>query len=571
MLLPAKFRLTHPDGTTTIRRATLDSRTTYPALVSLVRDRFQLVPAHQVELLYKDDDGDDITFTTDVELREYLDTATTGSFVLRLHTHKPDAATSTTTYHDDTADVEDWEFEDGEGALASDGHHDSAPTPALIDTVAADAADAADPDETPLTPAPASATIAQRTQALIDAEFPTSSSAAAADPIDEPLPQAHADGPTPDMPFTNLPASLASLLSGLPSHAGALGTHVSTLLASPQSALGRLSVLASDPMGAGVSSLDLSDLGRSVAQLSAHLSDAAREVVEGVRKEADSVRTEFEQLRAEVAREKSRFEDEVRHAMEQAKQTPSPFAPRPAAAAAAASSRETTTDEYEMGPTTSGQQQEQDEDVESSDEGEPEEPYAQRAASSPAARAPPTPAERLAKEQRRKAREQRRQDKERRREARKADKAATRNAAKAGFVTAHELLRNQEQAQAGGMASSPLEADGGSSRMPGSLPGSHQAPSPPSTSSPPSPRFVPASQLLSSAPPGAWTAPTVQHADDGRPVLLTNLLLACEELGMDVQGHPQLRTLLTDIWCDSNGRGLSRMIERALDELADRD
>jgi len=29
--------------------------------------------------------------------------------------------------------------------------------------------------------------------------------------------------------------------------------------------------------------------------------------------------------------------------------------------------------------------------------------------------------------------------------------------------------------------------------------------------------------------------------------------------------------LLTDIWCDSNGRGLSRMIERALDELADRE
>ena len=364
------------------------------------------------------------------------------------------------------------------------------------------------------------------------------------------------------MPFTGLPSSLASLLSGLPSHAGALGTHVSTLLASPQSALGRLSALASDPMGAGVSSLDLSDLGRSVAQLSAHLSDAAREVVEGVRKEADSVRTEFEQLRAEVAREKSRFEDEVRSALEQAKQSPSPFAPRPAP-----TSHEAATDEYEMGARGG-----KDDDAESSDEGEPEDAYPQRAASPTSSPAPSTRpmthAERVAKKERRQAREQRKHDKEVRREARRADKAA-RNAAKAGFVTAHQLLRNQAQAQGG--ASSPLEAEGDVSRMPGSLPGSHQAPSPPSTSSPPSPRFVPASSLLSSAPPGAWTAPAEQHADDGRPVLLTNLLLAVEELGLDVQANPQMRMLLTDIWCDSNGRGLSRMIERALDELADRE
>ncbi|GAA5894550.1 hypothetical protein JCM8208_006271 [Rhodotorula glutinis] len=561
---PCKFRHQHPDGTTTIRRATVDSRTTYPALVSLVRDRFQLAPANQVELLYRDEDGDDITFTTDIELREYLDSATTGNFVLRLYAPKADSAGSTTTYHDDSADVEDWEFEDGDEAVEQN-KDDSVTTPALIEPAPVEEDAVADPDETPLAPAPASATIAQRTQALIDAEFPTSSSAAAAaDPADEPLPQQHASTPA-DMPFTNLPSSLASLLSGLPSHAGALGTHVATLLASPQTALGRLSVLASDPMGAGVSSLDLSDLGRSVAQLSAHLSDAAREVVEGVRKEADSVRTEFEQLRAEVAREKSRFEDEVRTAMEQAKQTPSPFAPR-----AAPTSREAMVDEYEMG--ARGGEQQQEEDLESSDEGEPEEAYAQRAASSTTTRAPSTPAERLAKEQRRQARVQRRQDKERRREARKADKAAARNAAKAGFVTAHELLRNQEKAQGGVSTSAPLEAEGGlSNRMPGSLPGAHQAPSPSSTSSPPSPRFVPASSLLSSAPPGAWTAPTEQHADDGRPVLLTNLLLACEELGMDVQGHPQLRTLLTDIWCDSNGRGLSRMIERALDELADRE
>ncbi|GAA5854051.1 hypothetical protein JCM9279_004364 [Rhodotorula babjevae] len=567
--LPIKVRHTHSDGTTTIRRATLDSRATYPALVSLVRDRFQLAPETQVELLYKDDDGDDITFTTDIELREYLDLATTGNFLLRLHAPRSGSAAPTTTYHDDTADVDDWEFEDGEDA--AQGKDDSVTTPALIETVVVDATAAADPEETPLAPAPASASIAQRTQALIDAEFPTSSSSAAADPIEEPLPEARAHTPAgaaPDMPFTGLPSSLASLLSGLPSHAGALGTHVSGLLASPQSALGRLSVLASDPLGAGVSSLDLSDLGRSVAQLSAHLSDAAREVVEGVRKEADSVRTEFEQLRAEVAREKSRFEDEVRSALEQAKQSPSPFAPRPATTTA---SREAATDEYEMGATS----RRMDDEVESSDEGEPEEAYVQRAASQASSPAPSTrpmtQAERAAKEQRRQAREQRKRDKEARR-ARRADKAA-RNAAKAGIITAHELLRNQEHAQ-GGVSQAPLEAEGGSSRMPGSLPGAHQAPSPASSSSPPSPRFVPASQLLSSAPPGAWTpeAPASrlaeQHADDGRPVLLTNLLLAVEELGIDVQGHPQLRTLLTDIWCDSNGRGLSRMIERALDELA---
>ncbi|TNY19493.1 Proteophosphoglycan ppg4 [Rhodotorula diobovata] len=513
----------------------------------------KLAPDQAIQLTYRDGDGDDITLSTDVELREYLESAQACSFILRLPSHTAHSGVATTLYSADAADVDDWEFEDGKDddkepvtSKAPVSTNETASTPTLLDEPreVADAA-AADPEETPLAPAAAAASVAERTQALIDAEFPTSTStndtSAAADPIDEPLPHLPNSG-SPDMPFTGLPSSFASLLSGLPSHAGALGTHVSSLLSSPQSALGRLSALAADPMGAGAAALDLSDLGRSVAQLSAHLSDAAREVVEGVRKEADAVRGEFEELKAEVAREKSRFEDEVRRAMEQAKETPSPFAPRSAAATAPREASE----EYEMHA-----------------RGAPEEPYVQRTGTGPA----PSLAERMSREERRCVRERRRQEKEARREARRAQKAADKAARKeaklkaaqaAGATAAPVAVPTAESKDVKRDVSSSSLFEGSMSTMPGSLP---------------TPREWAAATNASVSNSAFY--PRVgqeqeHHDDDDKPVLLTNFLLACDELGMDVS-DPRVRIALTDTWCDLNGRGLSRMVARALDEFCERE
>ncbi|BGP39135.1 hypothetical protein JCM10450v2_003089 [Rhodotorula kratochvilovae] len=563
------------DGATTIRRASFPREPTFAALADIARDRFQLKPEQEVELLYRDSDGDLITVSSDQELREYFETLQYGvrahTFEFRVKAQPAESGATTPLTASEAAD--DWVLEGGVDAREGEATKDDSAASSTVLFEAVEVSDAAsDPEETPLAPA-APASIVERTQALIDAEFPTG--AAACDPLDEPLPQATS---APEMPFTGLPSSFASLLSGLPSHAGSFSAHLSSLLTSPQSALGRLSTLATNPVGA----LDLSDLGASVAQLGEHFSDAAREVVEGVRKEADAVRGEFEQFKLEVEREKARFEDEVRRALEQAAQTPSPFAPRSNAP-----------EPSEMGTTAAD---EDDESESAAEDVDPEEPALRLGAGAPASlaelerRRAAVHAKRAAKEARRIAREKRRQEKEarreERREARKAEKAARRAsraaAASAGPVEKAAAPIEQTAAPAAEKAAAPVEevreesAEAEMSTMPGGLPVS--PPLPPTAvqteettwGSRYAPAYLQAPAAGASAPTSHSTAEAspAHHDDDNKPVLLTNFLLACGELGMDVRAH-NTRVTLTDIWCDLHGRGLSRMIERACDELLD--
>ncbi|GAA6051248.1 hypothetical protein JCM3770_005893 [Rhodotorula araucariae] len=566
-MAPHTFKLRYTaDGATTIRRASFHCQPSFAALDALVRERFQLQPAQDVELLYRDADSDLIT-SSDQELSEYFASLTGGvrshTFDLQVKSHPHEFAAVPSL---ESGPIDDWVLEGD--ARASEGTDSEKQDSTAASTVLFEAVEvsevASDPEETPIAPT----SIAERTQALIDAEFPTG--AAAADPVDEPLPEVNA---APEMPFTGLPSSFASLLSGLPSHAGAFSAHLSSLIASPQSALGRLSTLAVNPVGA----LDLSDLGHSVAQLGEHFTDAAREVIEGVRKEADAVRSEFEQFKLEVEREKARFEDEVRRALDQAGQTPLPVVPRSDAP-----------EPSEVGTTAA-----EDDEDESAAEDDPEEPTLLVNRGAPISsedfelRRAAVHAKRAAKEARRIAREKRRQEKEarreERREARKAEKAA-RKASKTVAAPCQEAFSLSEQATAPAENAATLfeqkeheDASGAEvqmSRMPGGLPASPKQPCTPveTVEATWASRYAPAyiETPATGTPTSSITveAATVHHDDDNKSVLLTNFLLACAELGMDVRAQ-STRTHLTDIWCDLHGRGLSRMVERACDELLD--
>ncbi|GJN89714.1 hypothetical protein Rhopal_002701-T1 [Rhodotorula paludigena] len=571
-------------GTTTLRRLALarDCPPSFAHLADELRTRFLLAPGRQLDLLHRDQDGDLVTLSSDGELRELVQSLAPDEHTLRLELRLADRPASVASPADSipptpaTVEADDW-LEVSEArvqALAASelhSHSDADKVEVLFSTPDSHPPSppaAADPEETPLA-APAS--LAERTQALIDADFP--SPATTDDPADEPLPSladSESEVPPPpphDLPFTGLPSSFASLLSGLPTHAGSFGAHLSTLLSSPHSALGRLSTLAHDPTGA----LDLSDLGRSVAQLSDELFGAAREVAEGVRREADAVRGEFAQFRDEVEREKRRFGDEVNEALEQARQ-------ERARANAPTTATETASESVaspQSEPTVAASDALGDEALH---------PSARSPSLSPAerqARLAQRLAKRAAKEARHIAREKRRQEKEARREARRAEKAAHR-AAHRRRDAASEDGRKEEKADV-----SPEMAP-----MPGSLPvfatpaasvlearkchpvhverwcGTHYGRLIPSVSS--------GTSSSSSAGSFSRQAPLVAEAparvddrdhddDDDKPVLLTKFLLGASDLGIDVEA-PAVRHALTDLWCEHNGRGYSRLIERACDE-----
>ncbi|GAA5994189.1 PB1 domain-containing protein [Rhodotorula paludigena] len=570
-------------GTTTLRRLAL-ARGCPPSFAHLAADlrtRFLLAPGDQLDLLHRDQDGDLVTLSSDGELRELVQSLTPDEHTLRLELRLADRPASVATPADSipptaaTVEADDW-LEVSEArvqALAASELHsnsDADKVEVLFSTPESHPPSppaAADPEETPLA-APAS--LAERTQALIDADFPSSSTID--DPADEPLPsladvESEVPPPPPhDLPFTGLPSSFASLLSGLPTHAGSFGAHLSTLLSSPHSALGRLSTLAHDPTGA----LDLSDLGRSVAQLSDELFGAAREVAEGVRREADAVRGEFAQFRDEVEREKRRFGDEVNEALEQARQERA----RANASTTAAETAFESVASPQSEPTVAASDALGDESLH---------PGARSPSLSPAerqARLAQRLAKRAAKEARHIAREKRRQEKEARREERRAEKAAHRTAHRRRDV-ASEDGKKEEKAGA-----SPEMAP-----MPGSLPvfanpaasvleapkchpvrverwcGTHYGRPIPSVSSSSSCTSV--GSVFAQAPLVAEAPARLDDRDadddDDKPVLLTKFLLGASDLGIDVEA-PAVRHALTDLWCEHNGRGYSRLIERACDE-----
>lgn len=459
------------------------------------------------------------------------------------------------------------------------------------------AAAAADPAE-PVLPG----SFASRLDALIDAEFPrvapppssTSSlavpNAADLDPAEEPLspgdpaedhvpPDRTADGRAGPA-FSSLPGSFSSILSGLPSHAGAFSAQLAALVGSPESALGRLSAVLTNPTGAVSSgAVNLADLSSSLSNLGVDVGAAVQEVLQSVRAEAEGVRGEFERFKTEVEAEKARFESEVRAALDEAKRAraeatraqssasgPAP-APVPAPATAAA-------DEH-------GSKDNAGRSTHSHGHGRGH-----------------AHAHREAKEARRSAREQRRHDKA---AASHFGGGATAGTYESRYSWAPrestEPLRHPmsggwcRQPKTGGAAAAfPAKSGCGvatGATSPSATPEATAATtpvSPPAVMRDP-PYGMPGSMPFSTpgargtvpgadaggATPAAAVAggspfadPAPQDAD--KPVLLTAFLGAARLIGFDVD-DANIRVALTDIWCSSSGRGMSAMLDQACEEL----
>ncbi|BGP23875.1 hypothetical protein JCM10295v2_002776 [Rhodotorula toruloides] len=533
-------------GPATLRRLTLTSPPDFITLENAVRQRFG-VAGPEVALCYLDDEGDWIALE---ELQELLQSLDGNSRTVRLQLTAPSTPveqvpTPASAAHTsqqpsggegEYASADEWLDVGTPGDASFKSPEVDEPTPVGTPTLLFDVED---PAEASLA-APETASLADETRALIEAEFPrpaSPASAAADDPADEPIPSTPAAN-DPRPAFTTLPASLSGLLTGLPSHANSFTTHLSALLTSPDSALGRLSALLQDPTAtlpsaSDLASLDLRDLSASLAAVRQDVTRAIREVVDGVRREAEGARHEFDELKRDFEREKRRFEEDVRRAMEQARAAQG-VAPATSdsgvSAAPATTSTATSTDPLL--------------DAESS-----------------AARA---------------ARRAIRQAKKQQRAARRFEKAQRKLARRARREREAELLaRAQDDLLKASSESLGDESAGGEGvemrSMPGGMPASFAAPSAPvqqpfASTSAYNPAYPPTSPASSSSSTSSTSTSTATSSDDDKPILLTKFLLAAAELGFDVNEHAT-RIALTDVWCESNGRGLSRMVERACDEL----
>ncbi|BGP31231.1 hypothetical protein JCM10296v2_002995 [Rhodotorula toruloides] len=538
-VLTFKISLPSPSGPQTLRKLLLPHSPTSPLhfahLEHAIRQRFGLAERKEVGLCYLDEEGDWIVLSCEEELQELLQSLEGNTRTVRLQLTTP------TSQHAAVSPAETpHQSSGGEGEYASADEWLDVGTPGDTSLQTAEAEltpvgtptllfDFEDPAEASLAERAETSSLADKTRALIEAEFPRPSPVPAEDPADEPVPTEDNSPPA----FTTLPSSLSGLLSGLPSHATSLSSHLSTLLTSPDSALGRLSSLLQNPTSEFPSpSFDLRDLSASLAAVGRDVTRAIGEVVEGVRKEADGVRQEFEELRGEFEREKRRFEEDVRRAMEQAHAAQGESAPRTTSTA-------TSTDPVPATDT--------DAVLESS---------ATRAARR---------ALRQAKKQHKAARRLEKAQRKLERRAKREREAELLARAQDDLLKASRESMGQEREEQEGEA---VEM----SCMPGGMPASCAVPSA-SVHQP----FVAASTSASAYNPAYPTSPvssssstsstsTSSASDDDKPILLTKFLLAAAELGFDVSEHAT-RIALTDVWCESNGRGLSRMVERACDEL----
>lgn len=443
------------------------------------------------------------------------------------------------------------------------------------------AAAAADPAE-PVLPG----SFANRLDALIDAEFPrrsptaatptvaaAGSDSAATDPADESLsplddPAASTaprqQGAGSDAPaFSTLPGSFSSILSGLPSHAEAFSAQLATLVGSPDSALGRLSALLSNPTEAVSSgAINLSDLSSSFSNLGIDVGAAVHEVLQSVRSEAEGVRSEFERFKTQVEAEKTKFEAEVRAALEEAKRARAEAANANAAPAQA-------TDPEEVPATGEEDKSSNTRSTHGHGHGH---------------------AHRETKEARRSARADKRCYESRYswapRDANnephrgmntggwcRQPKGGSTPAARAGwgggggswsgptpsFATPPFVMRDAPYGMPGSMpfsAANPVPK--------GSWSGWGGAPATAGSSSSPANDLPPAASA--SASPSAAATNFAGQEDDDKPVLLTAFLGSARTIGFDVD-DASIRIALTDIWCESNGRGMSAMLDKACEEL----
>ncbi|BGO98574.1 Proteophosphoglycan ppg4 [Rhodotorula toruloides ATCC 204091] len=549
--LTFKISLPTSSGPQSLRKLSLPHSPTSPLhfahLDHAIRQRFGLAAGEELGLCDLDEEGDWIVLSCEEELHELLQSLEGNTRTVRLQlttpTNQPPTVSPTETPQQSSGGEGEYTSADewldvgtpGDTSLhTAEAEHTPIGTPTLL-------FDFEDPVEASLAEGAEAASLADKTRALIEAEFPRPSLTppAAEDPADEPVP---ADENAPPA-FTTLPSSLSGLLSGLPLHATSLSSHLSTLLTSPDSALGRLSSLLQNPTSEFPSpSFDLRDLSASLAAVGQDVTRAIGEVVEGVRKEADAVRMEFEELRGEFEREKRRFEEEVRGAMEQARAAQGV----PTESAPSTTSTATSTDPVPV-PVRAA---DTDADFESS---------ASRAARR---------AIRQAKKQHRAARRLEKAQRKLERRAKKEREAELLARAQDDLLKASRESMGQERE---GQEGEAVEM----SCMPGGMPASFAVPKA-SVHQP----FVAASSSTSAYNPGHATSPASSSSstsstststssaasDDDKPILLTKFLLAAAELGFDVSEHAT-RIALTDVWCESNGRGLSRMVERACDEL----
>ncbi|KAG0665673.1 hypothetical protein C6P46_006457 [Rhodotorula mucilaginosa] len=576
-------------------------------LFATVQHRFQFDPSLHIELFYRDQDGDLITLSSDEDLRELLASPDGQNDVIRLEvTARPRSQPATETEQpaeataapassasaaaaaaDDWLEIESVEDEPLLAGFSTQVYGTTIETPvAAEETVASDettaaTATAADPAK-PVLPG----SFANRLDALIDAEFPrvsppaatptvaaAGSDSAATDPADEPLsplddPAASTaprqqQGVGADTPaFSTLPGSFSSILSGLPSHAEAFSAQLATLVGSPDSALGRLSAILTNPTGAVSSgAINLSDLSSSFSNLGIDVGAAVHEVLQSVRSEAEGVRSEFERFKTQVDAEKAKFEAEVRAALEEAKR----------ARAEAASAGPAQAADPEEVPAT-----EEEEDKSSNTRSTHGHGHGH--------------AHRETKEARRSARADKRCYESRYSWApRDANNEPHRGMNAGGWCRQPKSGSTSARAGYGGgggwgapapsFAAPPSVMRDAPYGMPGSMPfstanaapngswsgwgGAHAATA--GSSSPPPNDPLPSASVSASPSAGA-TNFAGQEDDDDKPVLLTAFLGSARTIGFDVD-DASIRIALTDIWCESNGRGMSAMLDKACEEL----
>ncbi|GAA6061152.1 hypothetical protein JCM10212_005738 [Sporobolomyces blumeae] len=328
-----KVAYTTPDGQTTLRKFSLDTSAppsaTYSTLVDSVSSRFGLV-GQVIDLVYEDEEGDQVTLSSDVELddlvRDHVISGKKQSLRFQVKTRST-AGGDTAAHQDDPAPVEPLSTEtcasstrlldeDSPAGLTDEDipkveSKDDPTSPEILFE---------DPDETPL-PSPS-----RFARDRIASEFPTSGSSStpstatgshthpgsfAEDPLDIPLP-----APTHEsLPFANLPNSLSGFLASLGTRSSVLSSTLTSALSptSPTSPTSRLSSILS------TSSLDdIPLIASSLAQMGSEFAEIAKEVARGVRQEADEIRDEFGRLRHEVERERERFREDFRDALHSA-------------------------------------------------------------------------------------------------------------------------------------------------------------------------------------------------------------------------------------------------------------
>ncbi|GAA5907083.1 hypothetical protein JCM6882_005165 [Rhodosporidiobolus microsporus] len=294
----------------------------YTALLLLIKQRFNLANPAQIELLVKDEDGDWVTVSSDLELQELFAALKDGENTLRMQIRTAeslvDATAPTVTATSgapssqslaSSTSVDDWlELSEGEANVDAEATKVQANAQQQQEAVDLDLEED-DDEEDPAEPVLLSSPAADRASLLREAEFPSLPSSSPPSFPDDPASPSLKE-PAQDAPASSSAASsaFATLLSALPQRAESLSSHLTSLLSpTSRSALSRLSLLASSPSSfippTATPPADLSSLAHSLSALSSDISLAALEIATSVRREADQARGDFERFGEEAGEE----------------------------------------------------------------------------------------------------------------------------------------------------------------------------------------------------------------------------------------------------------------------------